>query len=72
MIIPEPNCFKRNCKHLKGVKIDDTYEKATVYCEAFPNGIPHSIAYGRNKHLKPYKGQKNQIVYEKQADSEIN
>jgi hypothetical protein len=36
------------------------------YCDAFPDGIPDEIAYGRNKHLKPLKNQKNNIVYEKE------
>jgi len=34
-------------------------------CEAFPDGIPSEIAYGDNPHDKPFKGQENDIVYEK-------
>lgn len=33
-------------------------------CRAFLNGIPEEIYSGRNKHIKPLKGQGNKIVYE--------
>jgi len=62
----EPECHKRKCKHYIGIKwLEPDNEGSEVnYCEAFPDGIPPEIAYGDNKHLKPLKGQKNDIVYE--------
>ena len=48
-------CFK--CKHFKRFEIG---------CNAFPNGIPDEITSGNNKHSKPLKGQKNDIVFEKE------
>ena len=68
--IVEPNCSKRRCKHFIGVhnptSDDELYieKEEYVYCRAFPDGIPNNIAYGRNKHLKPIKGQNNKIVFE--------
>jgi len=65
-MLKEPDCFRRSCKHFKGVKQPDGTERTEVnYCDAFPNGIPRDIAYGNNDHLKPTKKQKNDIVYEK-------
>jgi len=34
-------------------------------CKAFPNGIPEKILDGKNKHTKPYPGQKNDIIFKK-------
>ena len=66
-MLQEPNCFKRNCKHYTGViQPDGTEMTETNACKAFPDGIPIEIAYGDNKHLKPLKNQKNDIVYEKE------
>ncbi|WP_179320362.1 cytoplasmic protein [Winogradskyella helgolandensis] len=45
-------CFK--CKHWH--EFDDG-------CKAFPEGIPDSILI-RNKHAKPIKNQKNNLVFE--------
>jgi hypothetical protein len=60
------NCEIRKCKHLQGILQPDGTEMSEVsYCDAFPDGIPNEIAYGNNKHLKPIKGQKNDIVFEK-------
>jgi hypothetical protein len=50
-------CFK--CKHFRRFKEDGG-------CEAFPNGIPDEITSGKNKHNKPLKWQKNNIVFEKE------
>jgi hypothetical protein len=63
-----PNCFFRKCKHYIGVEnmfeaISEDSEKCV--CEAFPEGIPDEIAYGDNKHDKPFKGD-NGIQYQKQ------
>jgi len=33
-------------------------------CKAFEDGIPIEIWSGKNKHVTPYKGQKNKIVFE--------
>jgi len=62
-MIKEPNCFKRECKHFIGVKGENEAEQR-VTCKAFPNGIPVSIAYGDNLHLKPQDGDHG-ITYEK-------
>jgi hypothetical protein len=43
---------------------DGTEATEFVYCKAFPDGIPSEIAYGDNKHLKPYPGD-NGIQYKK-------
>jgi hypothetical protein len=53
MIYFEPVCFK--CKH---------YDKETATCAAFPKEIPDIIYYNGDKHEKPIKGQKNDIVFE--------
>ena len=64
-MLDEPNCYKRRCKHFIGVEGGCTEDHEYFVCEAFPEGIPDQIAYGRNKHLKVFKGQANEIVYEK-------
>lgn len=45
-------CFK--CKH---------FDKFKIGCRAFPKGIPEEITSGSNKHSKPLKGQKNDLVF---------
>lgn len=60
--IQEPNCSKRTCRHLLGVKHANGGQ--VVYCTAFPNGIPDEIAYGNDLHLAPHKAQANDIVFE--------
>lgn len=66
-MIAEPKCSLRGCKHFLGVKNDDGDESnERVVCEAFPNGIPDEIAYGTNKHLKPFPGD-NGIRFEREA-----
>lgn len=32
-------------------------------CKAFPEGIPRVIYEGKDKHRKPLKGQKNDLVF---------
>lgn len=65
-MIAEPKCYKRECKHFKGVKQPDGTELTeVVHCKAFPDGIPGEIAYGSNLHIKPYPGD-NGIQYEKE------
>ena len=60
----EPRCYKRNCVHFIGVKNDGDETTERVVCKAFPDGIPDVIAYGKNLHQKPFKGD-NGIQYEK-------
>jgi len=73
----EPTCWTRKCKHFIGIMdvpdIEEKQKDGTIkftlsaglnYCSAFPDGIPNKIAYGKNLHLKPVKGQGNKIVYE--------
>ena len=63
-MIATPKCWDRKCKHFIGVKQDNEEETTErVVCKAFPDGIPDEIAYGKNKHSKPIRGQKNKIVY---------
>ena len=52
-ILP-PNCFndERQCgRYLK-------WDGKQHICAAFPYGVPEEIAYGKNLHVKPYKGDK--------------
>jgi len=62
----EPRCSERNCKHFIGVLQDDVLEHELteqVVCKAFSQGIPDTIAYGDDLHLKPVRGD-NGIQYE--------
>lgn len=61
----ESNCRKRKCKHYVGVKNNGDEMTERVSCKAFPNKIPFIIAYGDNKHLKPFRGD-NGIQFEKE------
>lgn len=53
------------CKHFKN---DNLYE---MTCKAFPNGIPKSVLYRGNNHDKPFKSQKNDIVFEPENKAEF-
>ena len=65
-MLSEPECYKRWCKHYKGVKQPDgTEETERHVCGAFPEGIPEDIVYGINKHLKVFPGQRGKILYER-------
>lgn len=54
-MIAEPRCSERMCVHFRGVKGTEE-EDQRVVCDAFPNGIPEEIAYGKNLHTKPVSG----------------
>lgn len=65
-MILEPRCFQRKCKHFTGVLQDDVLEHELterVVCKAFPQGIPDTISYGNDLHLKPVRGD-NGIQFE--------
>jgi len=57
-----------NCRNYKGLHfinlskdIEDDYVN---FCKAFSDEIPNEILIGDNKHTKPLKDQKNDIVFE--------
>jgi len=54
-MLAEPNCSIRGCVHFLGVTGDEEIDQVP-YCEAFPDGIPDSIAYGTDLHLLPTEG----------------
>jgi len=65
-MIKEPSCFSRHCTHFQGARwLGKTENTEVLYCKAFPKGIPDIIAYGDNKHEKPFQGD-NGIQYEKE------
>ena len=64
-MLVEPECFKRQCKHFLGVIGSNEFNEGPN-CEAFPKGIPREIAYGENKHIRPFKGDHG-IQYEREA-----
>lgn len=68
-MIHESNCTKRGCIHYIGVESDGLEKNERHTCAAFPNGIPDVIAFGNNKHLKPYPGD-NGIQYERESRDE--
>lgn len=39
------------------------YNNRNATCQAFPRGIPFVILDGQSKHKRPFKGQKNDLVY---------
>jgi hypothetical protein len=42
-----------SCKHFRlGVKVVE----GQPTCDAFPDGIPDEILFGRNRHREPYPG----------------
>ncbi len=52
--IPDP-CYK--CAHFRGILVQETNEfeegESDVYCDAFPNGIPHVIQKGFGRNFVP-------------------
>tara|TARA_B100001964_G_scaffold236428_1_gene298129 strand:+ start:142 stop:393 length:252 start_codon:yes stop_codon:yes gene_type:complete len=77
-MLAEPKCFKRRCINFIGPKstkkrsaMKTTVDGVILSCKAFPNGkgIPFEIAYGKNLHLKPFKGDHG-IQYEKAKSEE--
>ncbi len=69
----EPKCSLRACRHFLGVLPDDPEktQPLILICKAFPEapGIPNEIAYGDNKHKKPYPGD-NGILYKRREAGE--
>uniref|UniRef100_A0A6M3LGD2 Uncharacterized protein n=1 Tax=viral metagenome TaxID=1070528 RepID=A0A6M3LGD2_9ZZZZ len=65
-MLMEPKCFNRQCSNFLGVIEVVNERDQKVICKAFLGGIPLSIAYGDDLHLKPIIGQDNNIVYEKE------
>lgn len=41
------------------------FDNEAFTCLAFPEGIPDKILEGRDMHVVPFEGQKNDIVYSK-------
>ena len=69
-LLAEPKCWTRRCKHYLGViQTDGTEMTETNSCKAFPHGIPKEIAYGKNLHEMPLKGQDNSIVFERGVEN---
>ncbi len=62
MLLDMPRCFERGCKYYLGVK--KSGKMPYNYCKAFPDGIPHDIAYGSNTHSKVQQGQVGDFVFE--------
>ena len=63
---PVCNCFKRLCKHYKGIKESNNPERAGKrICKAFPEGIPDEILSGRNEHSVSMPGQDKIEIYER-------
>jgi len=64
------SCQERNCKHFGGVMpISDDGMDFIFFCDAFKietGGIPDKIIKGKDLHFTPVKGQKNNIVFEKE------
>ena len=69
-MIPAPNCWKRGCKHFIGVTQPGGTEKSErITCKAFPDRIPHEIAYGDNLHTEPFEGD-NGVRFEQSKCAE--
>lgn len=56
MIGSRPACYE--CEHF------NSFDVGRISCAAFPDGIPDEIIFGK-PHLKPIRGQKNKIVFQK-------
>lgn len=60
-MIPISPCA--SCKHFR------TGSRTNPTCDAFPDGIPEEILFGRNDHRKPFPGDHG-IQYEPLDDDE--
>ena len=69
-MIQEPNCHKRKCKHFLGILTGKEESEERPICQAFPDGIPVSIAYGPYLHLIKVEGQEGDFVFEKGDSNE--
>jgi hypothetical protein len=65
MVLREPKCYTRKCRHFGGVKIIDG--NPVNWCAAFLGGIPDEIAYGDNPHTEPFPNDGG-IRYKKRRD----
>lgn len=62
----EPECSIRKCRWYEGVsQPDGTEQTERNVCKAFPEKIPDAIAYGVNKHVTPFEGDRG-IQYERE------
>lgn len=41
----------------------NNFDNEKFTCLAFPEGIPDKILEGSNKHVVPFEGQKNDIIF---------
>jgi superkiller protein 3 len=72
-MLPEPTCYKRQCKWYVGViRPEGTETTEAHFCGAFPAGIPSEIAYGKNRHANVFEGQAKPYTYQKSKDWEHN
>lgn len=67
-MLEDVKCFLRDCEHFKGIlqPFDNEYMERPV-CSAFPDKIPYVIAFGDEKHLKSFSGDKG-IKFKKRKD----
>lgn len=68
----EPNCYKRKCTWLIGLK-PQSMEKdghLIVFCQAYPDGdgIPQEILYGDDLHEAIREDQIGEFTYEKRKE----
>jgi len=66
-VLETPHCYIRKCKHFKGIKDKGSELSQVVYCDAFPDGIPSEISYGKVLHFDAYAGD-NGIQFEKEGE----
>ncbi len=60
------DCLERGCVHYLYFKAAPDGRIINI-CKAFPEGIPPEIAFDGEEHKKPFPGQKNDIVFEKEG-----
>ncbi len=73
MQVDPPRYYIRNCIHYLGTQKRNpkVMTSSVHYCNAFSvedGGIPNAIAYGNNLHLKPYRKQRNDIVFQEEME----